>query len=235
MRKYNDRLGATSPAVDTFNNLAEEPTDNGHPGPASSDPTSDLGELLSQEHQRMLLLESSISEGVVKARGYRTDEKKADLKRLGFSDAQCTPPGLLIPVHSPRGEIVNYQFRSDMPRIGSNGKPVKYEMPKGSRMTLDVHPFARGMLADPSTPLWITEGVKKGDALVSRGLCVVTLLGVWSWRGTNERGGTVALPEWEHVALNGVRQVYIVFDSDVMLNPQVHAALTRLKGFLEVK
>ncbi|MDQ3360893.1 MAG: hypothetical protein M3534_04370 [Actinomycetota bacterium] len=93
MRKYNDRLGATSPAVDTFNNLAEEPTDNGHPGPASSDPTSDLGELLSQEHQRMLLLESSISEGVVKARGYRTVEKKADLKRLGFSDAQCTPPG----------------------------------------------------------------------------------------------------------------------------------------------
>jgi hypothetical protein len=62
----------------------------------------------------------------------------------------------------------------------------------------------------------------------------VGLLGVWNWRGTNEHGGKVALPEWDLIALNG-RQVYIVFDSDVMLKPQVHAALERLKNFLEVK
>jgi hypothetical protein len=62
----------------------------------------------------------------------------------------------------------------------------------------------------------------------------VSLLGVWNWRGTNERGGKMALPEWELIALND-RQVYIVFDSDVMLKPQVHVALVRLKHFLEVK
>jgi Domain of unknown function (DUF3854) len=53
-------------------------------------------------------------------------------------------------------------------------------------------------------------------------------------RRTNEHGGRVALPEWEHIALNE-RQVYIVFDSDVMLKLQVHAALARLKAFLEAK
>lgn len=99
-------------------------------------------------------------------------------------------------------------------------------------MVLDVPPFSRGMLADPSVPLFITEGVKKGDALVSQGLCAVALLGVWNWRGTNERGGKTVLPEWDYIALNE-REVFIVFDSDIALKPEVHRALVRLKAFLE--
>jgi hypothetical protein len=81
-------------------------------------------------------------------------------------------------------------------------------------------------------PLFVTEGVKKGDALVSQGLCAIALIGVWNWRGTNEFGGKTALADWEHVALNG-RQIYIVFDSDVMLKKEVYSALVRLKAFLE--
>jgi hypothetical protein len=100
-------------------------------------------------------------------------------------------------------------------------------------MVLDIHPFAREKLGNPSIPLFITEGLKKSDSLVSRGLCAVTLLGVWSWRGTNEHGGKVALYEWEYVALNNGRRVYIVFDSDVMLQPGVHEALRRVKALLE--
>ena len=184
------------------------------------------------EHQKGLLQESGISLEVVKERGYRTNDKKADLRRLGFSEAQCHVPGMLIPIYSPFGEIANYQYRADEPRIGNGGKPVKYETPRGSRMVLDVHPLVREMRGDPSVPLFVTEGIKKGDALASRGLCAASLLGVWNWRGTNEHGGKTALSEWEHIALNG-RQVYIVFDSDVMLKPQVYAALVRLKGFLE--
>ncbi len=40
------------------------------------------------------------------------------------------------------------------------------------------------------------------------------------------------MPDWEAVALNG-RQIYVIFDSDVMLKHQVHAALARFKPFLE--
>src|SRR5215212_7149128 len=186
---------------------------------------------LAAHHRAMLEQESSIMPKVIKGRGYRTVKTKADLERLGFGRAQRNVPGLLLPIHGPGGEISLYQFRPDEPRL-KDGKPVKYETPGGSRMALDVHPFAREKLGDPSVPLFITEGIKKGDALVSQDLCAIALVGVWNWRGTNEYGGKTALPEWEHVALND-RKVYIVFDSDVMLKPQVYAALARLKPFLE--
>ena len=187
---------------------------------------------LADHHKKMLIAESGIARDVAEARGYRTIEKKSELMRLGFSERQCNKPGLLIPAHSPTGEIATYQFKPDQPRIDKKGKPVKYETPSGTRMVLDVHPFAREMLGNPAVPLFITEGIKKGDALVSRGLCAGALLGVWAWRGRNDDGGLNALAEWDYVALND-REVYIVFDSDVMLKPQVHKAMVRLKAFLE--
>jgi Domain of unknown function (DUF3854) len=238
LQQYNDQPSNSSPSS---NNLAREHDDNGHraqeengqPGFTLDDPKASFGEILNPEHLRILLQESSISPEVVRAREYRTVETKAELRRLGFADSQCNPPGLLIPIYSPTGEIINYQFRSDQPRM-KDGKPVKYETPRGSRMTLDVHPLVREKLGDPSVPLFVTEGIRKGDALVSRGLCAVALLGVWNFRGKNEKGGKVALPEWEHIARND-RRIYIVFDSDTMLKPPVYAALARLKAFLEVK
>lgn len=236
---YNEHSDGTTPSL---NELGTKPDDNGFRPAAGSgrqEETSEeiepgLEEVLSMEDRRRLLRESGISPEVVKARGYRTTKTKAELGRLGFSGAQQNVPALLIPVYSPSGDITTYQIRPDRPRIGKDGKPVKYETPRGSKMVLDVHPFVREKLGDPSVPLFITEGIKKGDALVSCGLCAVSLLGVWNWRGTNERGGKMALPEWELIALND-RQIYIVFDSDVMLKPQVHVALVRLKDFLEVK
>ena len=187
---------------------------------------------LSDDHKKMLLEESGIDQDVVDTRGYRTVATKAELRKLGFAETQCNAPGLLIPAYNPHGDIATYQYRPDQPRIDKDGKPVKYETPKSSRMVLDVHPFTREMLGDPSVPLFITEGIKKGDALVSRGLCTVALLGVWNWRGRNGQGGKVALPEWDSIALND-REVYIVFDSDVILKREVHAAMARLKAFLE--
>jgi hypothetical protein len=199
------------------------------PGEGVPSPTPDLP--LSEQHLRMLHEGSGIDLEVVEARGYRTVKKKVELEKLGFGRLQRNVPALLIPVFSPAGEVVLHQSRPDEPRI-KDGKAVKYETPSGSRMTIDVHPSMREKLGDPSVPLWITEGIKKGDSLTSRGLCTVTLLGVWNWRGTNEHGGKTALPEWEAIALNE-RRVYIVYDSDAELKPQVHEALSRLKSFLE--
>src|SRR5690348_13269802 len=67
-------------------------------------------------------------------------------------------------------------------------------------------------------------GIKKGDALASVGACVVALLGVTCWRGTNEHGGKTALPDWADVALND-RETFLVFDSDVMRKKAVYYAL----------
>ena len=186
---------------------------------------------LSREHRTSLEVDSAISPEVIAARGYRTITVKAELRRLGFSASQTQTPALLIPVSSPTGEVVLHQIRPDFPRI-RDGKPVKYEIPARSRMALDVPPSMRHLIGDPSQPLFVTEGIKKGDSLASRGVCTVALLGVWNFRGRNELGGKVALAEWEQIALNG-RTVYVVFDSDVMVKHEVHAALARLKAFLE--
>ncbi len=188
---------------------------------------------LHNQHRAMLEQESGICANVIAARGYETVTSKAELKRRGFSPAQQNVPALLIPIHSPTGDVTLYQTRPDTPRI-NKGKPVKYETPLGSSMALDMHPFVKDKAGDPNTPLFVTEGIKKGDALVTHGLCTVALIGVWNWRGKNEHGGKTALAEWEFIALNG-RDCYIVFDSDVMLKKEVHAALVRLKGMLDHK
>jgi hypothetical protein len=182
-------------------------------------------------HHARRILASSILKSVARERGYRSIVTKAELKRLGFTDAQCRVPALALPIWNVFGEIANYQLRPDEPRINRQGKVVKYELPTGSQMQLDAHPRIREHLRDPSISLWISEGILKADAAISAGLCSVALLGVWNWRGTNEHGGKVALGDWDTIALNG-RDVFIAFDSDVMLKPPVHAALARLGTFL---
>jgi hypothetical protein len=184
-------------------------------------------------HHVELISASSISDDVARARGYRTVRTKAELKRLGFGDAQCRTPALLIPVRSVTGDIPTYQIRPDKPRV-KDGKPLKYETPTGTRMILDVPPAARPMISNPSIPLLVTEGVRKADSAVSRGLCCIALLGMWNFRGTNEHGGLTALADWECITLKG-RQVYICFDSDVVEKDAVRLAMKRLRSFLKLR
>lgn len=190
-----------------------------------------MGGRILLSHHAERISASSISDEVAKVRGYRTVSLKSELKTLGFAESQRRVPALLIPVWSVHGEIVTYQIRPDEPRI-KDGKPLKYETPAGAHMALDVPPAARPLLADPSLPLFITEGARKADAAVSRGLCCVALLGVWNFRGKNENGGLTALADWECVALKG-RKAYICFDSDVMEKDAVRLAMKRLRAFLE--
>jgi putative DNA primase/helicase len=159
------------------------------------------------------------------------------LESLGFARAQRRPPGLLLPTWSPvTCEIAGWQLRPDDPRVDQKrGRVVKYETASERPVVVDVHPAAWDQLGDPSVPLFVSEGIRKADAAISAGLCCIALLGVWNWRGSNDKGGKTALPEWEAVALNDHRPVYIVFDSDVATKPQVGQALARLKGFLEAR
>lgn len=185
---------------------------------------------LSPAHYASLAQDSGIPDSVIAERGYHTATTQAALKRLGFADYQLSTPGLVLPLHGVLGDPVGYQVRPDRPRI-KDGKPVKYETPAGMQMVLDVPPRARPLLGNPNLPLLVTEGVKKGDALAAHGLCAVALLGVWNFRGTNEDRGKLVLPDWQFIALNG-RRVYVVFDSDVMVKPNVHAALAQLRSVL---
>jgi hypothetical protein len=209
--------------------IPAEKSSNRAPGSAPGGPSAAPVSPLTSGHAD-LLDASAISQAVSDERGYRTVTTRAELLRLGFSDRQARVPALLIPIWDVGGEIATYQLRPNTPRV-VDGKAVKYETPRGSRMVLDVHPSVRGHVSDPQRPLFITEGIRKADAAVSAGLCCVALLGVWNWRGTNDAGGKVALSDFESIALND-RVVYIAFDSDVATKTGVQLALNRLRDFL---
>ncbi len=198
---------------------------------------------LSEKHLQMLH-ESAITNEVIAARGYKTISEASELRQLGFAPAQCQSPGLLLPLWTTDGEQLAV-YRPDNPRVVEDkskrnpdktypNKVIKYEFPKNIHMRLDCPPMARPQLGNPSVPLWITEGQKKADALVSAGLCSIALLGVWNFRGTNVDGGKTMLSDWQSVALNG-REVRIVFDSDVMVKPAVQQAIRSLIGILTNK
>ena len=174
---------------------------------------------LSADHLKMLIRESGIAAPIVAGRGYWTAYRRDQVPDV-FPLWQRRR-GLVIPTYSPAGDT-SYQLRPNTPR---NPKR-KYEQPHGVGCILDVHPSMMHTATVPDVPLWITEGVKKGDALTSRGCCTVSIVGVWNWQRNAE-----PLPCWDHVALDG-RECYVVFDSDVMVKPEVQLALDRLASFL---
>ena len=187
----------------------------------SATPLAALSQRLSPQHLRMLREESAIADEVILHRGYRTVADAALLRKLGFAPAQCRVPALLLPIWATDGGddvAAAYMIRPDAPRcFDQTDKPrlrdgtypqevLKYEQQKGASLRLDCPPSCQPQLGDPAIPLYITEGIKKGDALASRGLCAVAMTGgVWGFRGKNAVGGLTALADWEAVALEGPR------------------------------
>jgi hypothetical protein len=146
--------------------------------------------LLSRKHFEDLATGSGISTDIINTRKYRTITEPKELRDLGFNRQQSQQvPGLLIPVSCTDGSNGFAVYRPDIPRTFENRRKrnsdgtfhtdvIKYEMPPGMGMRLDCPAVCRRLLADPALPLWITEGQKKADALASRGLCAIALLGV---------------------------------------------------------
>jgi hypothetical protein len=185
---------------------------------------------LSDKHFLMLTQESGISEEVIRMRGYWTCDDEDDLMDMGFNKRQRRVPCLVIPVRGISGEVAFHRIRPDSPRPAPKkpGKVIKYEQPSGTPVVLDVPSPPEG-LQDVSRKLWIVEGEKKSDALVSCGEVAIALLGVWNWK----KDGWM-LPDWDHIPLMG-RDVIIAFDSDAVHNHQVRLAEDALASALEVR
>jgi putative DNA primase/helicase len=190
-------------------------------------------------HAHEIHTDSAVSPEVAAARGYRTltgsTEDRHTLEGLGFKpfvwDRDDAYPGLLIPMHNSRGEQVGAQFKPAHPRtrVKENGERVaiKYETPSGAPLVVDVPAFTREHMTNLDVTLWITEGMKKTDALVSQKLPALGLTGVFNWRS---RMG--ALGDWEDIPLKG-RPVAICFDADASENRNVQMAMARLGAWLK--
>ncbi|MDP2989686.1 MAG: DUF3854 domain-containing protein, partial [Kiritimatiellota bacterium] len=182
------------------------------------------------------LLASAIDLETIRRRGYKTIYVKKDFDAYGagaFAPRQRRAPGILIPLYGvPEKAVVGYQYRPDSPRAGAAGRPIKYENPSGASVRIDVPPACFDQLGNPAIPLFITEGVKKEDALASRGACVIGLTGVWAFKGKNRDGGITVLADFDYIAWKD-RIIYFCFDSDIITKQAVHRALQRLREHLE--
>lgn len=119
------------------------------------------------DHHRQLLKDSAVSPEVAAERGYFTVEAKRDLEAFGFGRSQQIVPTLAIPIHGvANAEPPWYLHRPDQPRI-RDGRSRKYEIPAGRKMSLDIHPRVQANLANPAVPLFVTEGSRKVDALIT--------------------------------------------------------------------
>lgn len=195
--------------------------------------------MISQQHAHEIFTESAVSPEVAGQRGYRTlagdPEDRALLESLGFKpfvwDRDDAYPGLLVPMHNSRGEQCGAQYKPAVPRerVKANGDrvAVKYETPTGAPLAVDVPAFTREHMTNLDLTLWITEGMKKTDALVTQGLPALGLTGVFNWR--NKLG---TLGDWEDIPLKG-RPVAVCFDADAAENRNVQNAMGRLGAWLK--
>ncbi len=182
---------------------------------------------LSDKHRRQLQEESAIAPEIVAERGYYTARRRPEVPGA-FAEYQRRL-GLVVPMFSPDGERTGYQLRPDKARRGG----PKYETPAGSEVLVDAHPRMINEVRSGTGDLWITEGVKKADALTSRGLPTLALAGVWMWCVPKVKPYRLK-PCFDHVRLRG-RTVYVVFDSDALTKPEVQQALEALVRALEAR
>jgi hypothetical protein len=179
-----------------------------------------------EEYARELVVESAIDPAVALERGYWVAMERLDLKPLGFTRTyrRIEVPALVIPRRSPDGETTRYQVK---PKSSWKTEEWgKYLFPPDESMIVDVHPRSLKRLKDPSVPLWVTEGSKGGDSLVSQGLCAVALAGVLHGEVVDTRSKTL-LPCWDHINLES-RRVIVAYDADSQTTEEVQEALNRL-------
>src|SRR5215210_837522 len=162
---------------------------------------------LSDEHRRTQLAAAA---DVIAERGTYSARRGADVPQT--SGWLPKKPGIVFQVHTLDGEVFP-RLRLDNP-----GRRPKYMQPKGHSNRLDVHPRQHERIKQPGGIRYVTEGEKKVDAGVSRGLLMVGLSGVWNGQKDKE-----LIFDWHLLPLEGERYS-ITFDSDITSNPNVQMA-----------
>jgi hypothetical protein len=140
---------------------------------------------------------------------------------------------MLFTVHRPNGQRT-FVFRPDATDPANPG--LKYEAAckklGGLGNVLYVHPSQRHLIGDRRVPVVYVEGIKKALAIVSAALAagvdilVVAILGVWNFLSNGE-----PICDMFDIPVDN-RKVIILFDSDMLHNPNVQGAARRLAELL---
>jgi putative DNA primase/helicase len=142
-----------------------------------------------------MLTQSAISDAVIEASGIMS-----------------TPKGLAFPwndgVHPPV-----WQMRPDSPRLDDDGRPVKYEFPKGAKV-----PFNRLRDGEGYSRMIVAEGTKQQYAVLSHAptdFAVYGMSGCWGFTHAD-------------LSVADGRDVFLLLDADLETNPDVWAATEQL-------
>lgn len=161
------------------------------------------------------------------------DAKKLQLQVLTRAQASALKVlpfvGVRIPYFDLQGKPLKF-FRvryleetRDEWTAKTSKKPLRYSQPPNTGVELYVPPLIQWdkIIAKPEVQIIITEGELKAACACKAELPAVALGGVWSFRAKHI--GEVSLPVFDKMNLRE-RKIFVVFDSDVLTNPDVQRA-----------
>lgn len=140
--------------------------------------------------------------------------------------------GLTFTYFDKEGRASGYvRFKPEHPRKDEEQKPIKYEAPLGIPPQVYYPPAARNaFLSDSRQPIVVVEGEKKAICGLVHGINCLGIGGVWSWQKKRDRKEDGKATSTRHL-IDGLkdiawndREVYIVFDSDIVENVGVQQA-----------
>ena len=182
-------------------------------------------------HHITELQASGLTDETILASGIRSETSHAALRQIlnWPKMPKRMASGIVFRFRDTDGNLNGYaRFKPDAPRKDRNGKPIKYESPRGQPNRVFIPPGTVAALAELLAMLLITEGEKKSLAADQAGFPCLGLVGVFGWKDAKHER---LLPELELIEWRG-RKVVIVFDSDIATNPNIADAESRFAAQL---
>ena len=179
------------------------------------------------------LIESGIPKEFHHVLKYRNVTREEAYELVGYEFSGwvvlfCDPKGN---PYLHKGKLF-YRLKPD-PEQFKGDDPPKYLTPKDAGCRPYFSRLATEKKYKTCKKLFITEGEKKADALTHYNFPCIALSGLSSWKDKRS-GYSKPLPELEEFNWKN-RQVYLVFDSDIISKIEVILALKSLSEFLNGK
>ena len=192
--------------------------------------TGEIKQRILLQHHRDELYRSGLTDETIAWSGIYSVECFKEVARIlnRKRPHKGMAPALAIPFGGP-GSSGYIRIKRDTPRLGDDGKPIKYESPIDQPNQAYTPPATPKAIKTLKAELLWTEGEKKTLAANQAGFACIGLVGVWGWKAKGRIDRLIEKLEKIDVC---DRPCVIVFDSDVADNPDVRKALNRLAALL---
>lgn len=182
---------------------------------------------LVQQH-RAELHASGLNDETIEASGIHSSSSPSRIAQILRQSLKVTEKfgtSMVIPFYGLDGSNGFSRIKPGIPRAFSKAKPNKYESPKGESNRAYFPPSMRELLNSGTySTLFIVEGEKKALSLTQSGFPCIGLVGVEGW---HTKGKLDFIEDLQQIVWQD-RTVYIVFDSDIVVNPNVQKAEEKL-------